>query len=405
MKTKLIYFCSEFPGISHTFIFREIEMLKDSGFEILTASVNFPHHTDKMSSREQALSAQTVYLKRTSAEEIARTLFLGFLKNPLMIFGMIRGAIVLVLMKGPKSFKKSIGYFIEAVLLVDMAQKRNVRHVHVHFANPAATVALIASRSRKIRYSLSIHGPDVFYDIEKNLLREKIDAAAFVRCISHYCRSQLCRLIPYKDWSKLVIIRCGVDPTVFSPRPVPENKTPQLLCVGRLTRNKGQHVLIEACARLKETATPFHLTFVGDGEDLESLRHQASMAGLEKEVTFAGALGQDALKAVYRTATVFILPSFAEGVPVVLMEAMAMEIPVISTCITGIPELVESGKDGILTTPADSETLFRKIKLLIEEPLLCSRLGKQARKKVMGDYDLAENCRSLVALFEEKLSL
>lgn len=294
---------------------------------------------------------------------------------------------------------------MEAVLLVDMARKQNVRHVHVHFANPAATVALIASRSGAFQYSISIHGPDVFYNIETTLLTEKIAAASFVRCISHYCKSQLCRLIPFADWSKLGIVRCGINPEVFRPRPVPNNKIPQLLCVGRLTRNKGQHILVDACARLKKAAIPFHLTFVGDGEDRESLQRQVSISGLEKEITFTGALGQDQVRAMYTTADIFILPSFAEGVPVVLMEAMAMEIPVISTRITGIPELIDSGKDGILVTPGNPEELFKKIKFLMEESLLRSRLGKQAREKVMADYDLAANCKALVNLFREKLAL
>ncbi len=403
MKPKLIYFCSEFPGISHTFIFREIEMLKKSGFEILTASVNLPHHLEKMSDREKTLADQTVYLKKTPSGEIARILFLCFLISPLKMFGMVRAAMALTLKKGPKSFKKAFGYLIEAVLLVNMAQEQKAGHVHAHFANPAATVALIASRSDKIQYSISIHGPDVFYDIETNLLKEKVAAATFIRCISHYCKSQLCRLIPYEDWSKIGIVRCGVDPAIFSPRPVPDNKIPQLLCVGRLTRNKGQHILIEACTRLKETATPFHLTFVGDGEDRESLQRQVSLSGLENEITFSGALGQDDVQATYKTADIFILPSFAEGVPVVLMEAMAMEIPVISTRITGIPELIDSGENGILVTPGDSDALFKKIKLLIEESLLRFRLGKQAREKVMAEYDLATNCQSLVNLFREKL--
>jgi colanic acid/amylovoran biosynthesis glycosyltransferase len=403
MKPKLIYFCSEFPGISHTFIFREIEMLIENGFEILTASVNLPHHLEKMSGREQTLSAQTVYLKKAPFSEIARAIFVGFFRSPLKMVAMAHGAVTLTLIKGPKSLKKALGYFIEAVLLVNAAQKQKVRHVHVHFANPAATVALIASRSGAFQYSLSIHGPDVFYNTETNLLTEKVVEATFVRCISHYCRSQLCRLIPFEDWPKLTIVRCGVDPGVFTPRPVPGNKIPQLLCVGRLTRNKGQHILIEACTRLKDSATPFHVTFVGDGEDRASLERQVSISGLEKEVTFTGAMGQDGVKAIYRTADLFILPSFAEGVPVVLMEAMAMEIPVISTCINGIPELIDSGDNGILVSPGDAEALFLKIKLLIEEPLLRARMGQQARRKVEEAYNLSTNCNQLVSLFEQVL--
>lgn len=400
---KLIYLCSELPGISHTFIQREIETLRQSGFEISTVSVNPPLHLHRMTPPEKQLAAETLYLKKTSGKKLKKVLLMTGMTSPLKMMRMARAAFSLAMLKGHKNIKTALGYFLEAVLLVDMALRRQTRHIHVHFANPAATVALIASYSGAIEYSLSVHGPDVFFDVGTNLLREKVTRAAFVRCISHYCKSQLCRLTRYNDWSKFSIVRCGINPDVFPPRPFPSNNPPNLLCVGRLTANKGQHILIEACALLKKDGVAFHLTFAGDGEDRNSLETQVKSLGLSENTSFTGAMGQDSVKELYASADIFILPSFAEGVPVVLMEAMAMEIPVISTCITGIPELIDSGDDGFLTVPGDSKALFEKIKLLIRQPELRIRLGRQARKKITADYHLENNCRTLSAVFRERL--
>lgn len=403
MAMKLIYLCSELPGISHTFVLREIETLRQSDFEISTVSVNPPRHLHRMTPPEKQLAAETLYLKKTSFKKLLQVLFTMGMTSPGKMMRMAQAALSFYMLKGQKNIKTNLGYFLEAVILVDMALRRKTRHIHVHFANPAATVALIASQSGAVEYSLSIHGPDVFYDVGANLLREKVSGAIFVRCISHYCRSQLCRLTRYHEWSKLSIVRCGIDLDVFSPRPFPSNSPPNLLCVGRLTANKGQHVLIEACALLKKNGVAFHLTFVGDGEDRDSLEDQVKSLDLSENITFTGAMGQDRVKELYASADIFILPSFAEGVPVVLMEAMAMEIPVISTCITGIPELIESGDDGILTVPGDSMALFEKTKLLLQQPQLRIRLGRQARKKIAADYHLENNCRALSAVFRERL--
>ena len=400
---KLIYFCSELPGISHTFILREIETLRKSGFVISAVSVNPPRHLEKMHGSEKALAAETVYLKQMPLRRIVFSLARLTVRMPVRIIRMAWAAVSLALLGSPRNLKLWLGYFVEALLLVQVALQRNTRHIHVHFANPAATIALIASKSGIVSYSLSVHGPDVFYNVDSNLLRQKLAAATFVRCISHYCKSQLCRLLPYRNWSKLHIARLGIDPEIYSASPAPKNHIPELLCVGRLTANKGQHILIEACARLKAALIPFHLTFAGGGEDRGSLKRLASDLGLAADTTFTGAVGRDRVKALYETTDIFVLPSFAEGLPVVLMEAMAMGIPVISTRITGIPELVDSEANGFLVPPGDVDVLFEKLKLLLKQPELCERFGKQARDTVTADYNLADNCRLLAEIFKAEL--
>ena len=226
----------------------------------------------------------------------------------------------------------------------DWAGKNRIKHLHVHFANPAATVALIATKFGELEYSLSVHGPDEFYDVRQNSLREKIEAAVFVRCIGYYCRSQLMRLSPMDQWGKFHIVRCGIFKDEFAKRATSDRPLRKLLCVGRLCPSKGQAVLIEAAQRLRAKRLDFHLTLLGGGEDLEAIRAMVERLNLGEYISVAGPVGHSRVKEELEACDLFVLPSFAEGIPVALMEAMASGIPVLSTDLMGIPELVEHGE-------------------------------------------------------------
>ena len=302
--------------------------------------------------------------------------------------------------KGPKSSIKAAGYLAEAIILLHHLRKHQIPHVHEHFANPSALVAMLCKKYGGVSYSVSVHGPDIFYQVDSALLADKVEEAAFVRCISHYCRSQIMRIIPFAQWQDAHIVRCGVNPEVFVPRPEPANDIPQLLCVGRLCPAKGQHILLEACRIMKEQGISFQMTFVGDGPDRKTLEELQAELKLTDCVHFTGALGQDKVRDAYRKADIFVLPSFAEGVPVVLMEAMAMEIPVLSTRITGIPELIEHGECGLLATPGDVHDLVLQLRCLLEDRSLGHRLGKSGRKKVAAMYNQHENNKGLAKLFD-----
>jgi glycosyltransferase involved in cell wall biosynthesis len=304
---------------------------------------------------------------------------------------------------------KTLAYLVEAAVLNRWARSRRITHVHVHFANPAATVAMIGAAAGVFSYSMSVHGPDVFYDVPGGLLPQKLSHALFVRCISHFCRSQCARCLPFDCWSRLEVVRCGVDPGAFSPAATAASGesagVPEILCVGRLVPAKGQHVLLQACSELQSRGVAFHLSFVGDGPDRGSLEHLAAELGLASAVTFAGVVGQGEIQAYYDRATVFCLPSFAEGVPVVLMEAMAKEIPVVSTRITGIPELVDDGVHGALITPSDSNGLADALaRILSLAPGVRREMGRAGRRRVCETYDLAANCRVLAGVFDRRLA-
>lgn len=398
----IVYLSSEYPAISHTFIFREVQALRKLGFAVKTASIRTPGNVSIMTPEEQADDAATFHIKDcgffawTSAHV---TLKLSALSAYTKMFG----SALSYWRKGPLTLFKAMAYFVEAGVLVHWMRKMGARHVHVHFANPAATVALIGAASGLIEFSLSVHGPDEFYNINQDLLPEKVKRAVFARCISFYCRSQLERVMEYRDWEKLHIVRCGIDTTKFAPRPDPKNEVVQLLCVGRLVPAKGQHVLLRACNTLKKQGVPFHLTLVGAGPDRESLETLAQSLGMANQVTFAGAVGQGEIHAYYDKADIFVLPSFAEGLPVVLMEAMGKGIPCVTTAITGIPELVRDGVNGVLVPASDSEELAARLQRLIEDPALRRDLGKAAREIIVAEYDVLRNCEGMAALFKKYL--
>jgi len=396
---KIAYLASEYPGISHTFIFREIAALRELGIKVITASIRRPAHLDKMTAPEKADAHATFYIKTSSIKHIV-TAHLSLLKQSPGRYLSMLGQAVSLSRQDPRSLFKGIAYFAEAGLLVKWMQDNHTDHVHVHFANPAATVAMIATVYGTMTFSMSVHGPDVFYNVDTGLLAEKVIRAKAVRCISHYCTSQLMRLVPHGLWSKFTIVRCGIDKEKFSPRPEPNNTVPEILCVGRLVPAKGQHVLLDACGILKERGINFTLTFVGDGEDRPTLESLSRTLGIADRVTFTGAIGQDEVPGYYDRADIFALASFAEGVPVVLMEAMAKEIPSVSTCITGIPELIEDGKNGVLTAPSDTKDLAHRLQQLINDPALRTTLGRKGRQQVLAHYDLNDNCARMADFFK-----
>jgi glycosyltransferase involved in cell wall biosynthesis len=400
-KKTIAYLCSEYPAISHTFIFREIESLRKAGMIVHTASIRRSSNLSVMTSSEQLEAEKTLMVLSQPLLLILSAHLHCMYKNPTGYLRMATGALKL-LIKGPKSPIKAFGYFAEAGILLQWMHQLDITHIHEHFANPTAIVAMLMKTYGGINYSLSVHGPDIFYTVDSALLSEKIREAAFVRCISHYCRSQIMRISEPSTWNKLHIVRCGVNPDLYTVRRDPRNAIANILCVGRLVPAKGQHILLEACRLLKQEGLSFHVTIIGEGPDSKSLEEFTTLYDLNDIVTFTGVLGQNTVRDYYDKADIFVLASFAEGVPVVLMEAMAKEISVISTRITGIPELIEHEHDGLLATPGDADDLAHQIRKLLVDSDLRSKYGQAGRKKVISLYNQHLNNHSMVNLFHEE---
>ena len=398
------YLVSQYPAASHTFILREVRRLRDLGIRIDVASINSPDRpAESLAEEEREEAATTYYVKADGVRGAVRAHWATLRARP----GAYAKGLLFALRLGGTDIRKlaySLFYFIEAVMIGHWLTGRGLGHLHVHFATPAATVGLIAGRIFGIGFSMSVHGPDEFYDAPGYRLAEKIQGAAFICCIGYYCRSQLMKLSPPAHWSKLEIAPLGVDPSAFGPRPFREHPSPfQILCVGRLVPAKGQHILVDAVAALVRAGHDVRLRLVGGGPDRASLEAQVRRLGLGERVVFEGVVNQDRIRAIYAEADCFALASFAEGIPVVLMEAMAMEIPCVTTFITGHPELIRDGVDGVLIAPSDESALAAAIAGLIADPERRRRLGEAGRRRVIEKYDLETNTRRLAGILRRRL--
>lgn len=302
-------------------------------------------------------------------------------------------------------------YFVEAVMLWLECRRRGIRHIHVHFANVAAAVALLATElgsavdgPDKWSWSFSMHGPTELFNVGQYNLAEKIARARFVVCISDFTRSQLMSLCDPELWHKLHVIHVGIPLEQFTNAPGESRPTDcEILLIGRQVPEKGQAVLLEAVASLAERGHHVNTTLVGDGVTRANLEHLSKRLGISARTSFPGAVGQDDIWAFYSRASVFCLPSFAEGVPCVLMEAMAMELPVVSTRITGIPELVDDGHTGLLVAPGRADLLADALELLVTDPELCRRMGAAAREKVVCEFNTESSANQLYELFKAEL--
>jgi colanic acid/amylovoran biosynthesis glycosyltransferase len=318
----------------------------------------------------------------------------------------LRGIAYAVALAGAnlRAVASNVFYFTEAVVAGRHLQSAGVTHVHSHFSS---TVALLLSRVFPIQFSATIHGPAEFDDAAGFYLPEKIARAQFVRAISTYGASQLMRVSDPAHWPKIEVVRLGVDTGIFTPGLVPIDNPPvNLLCVGGLAAAKGHAILIAAIDRLvKEGRTQVQLRLVGDGPMRASLEKMIVERDLTSHVTLEGACDQNQVLDLYRQASLFVLPSFAEGVPVVLMEAMAMEIPCIATWITGVPELIRHGIDGWLIPPGNEEELTASIAQLIDDAELRQRLGRAGRARIKEQYELGRNVECLAEVYRRRLGV
>ncbi|OUD14697.1 colanic acid biosynthesis glycosyltransferase WcaL [Thioflexithrix psekupsensis] len=400
---RLAYLVSRYPSISHTFILREVQFLRAQGFEIQVISVNAPDRSAaQLTADEQDEMAQTLYIKPAGLRGALAAHWHTLRTRPRHYFrGLWCG-----LRTGKTDLKRiayGFFYFVEAVMLGYWMQQRQLTHVHVHFANAAATVALIAARIFPVNYSITVHGPDEFYNTHEFLLTEKIKNATFICCISQFARSQLMAVSSPDHWDKFEISPLGVHSAHFIPfNPREKNAVFTALCVGRLVPVKGQAILIQAVSHLHQMGESIRLYIVGDGPDKDDLKQLVAAQQLTESVFFTGAVNQDKILDYYRQADVFVLASFAEGVPVVLMEAMSMAIPCVTTHITGIPELIGAGQ-GLLVAPSDSVALANAIKFLMHNPELAQNMGIAAREKVKQHYELATNTAYLGEIFTRRL--
>jgi len=291
-------------------------------------------------------------------------------------------------------------YLAEACRLLLLLKQHQSMHVHAHFGTNSAEVVMLAHCLGGPPYSFTVHGPEEFDKPQAIKLAEKIRQSAFVVAISAFGRSQLLRLVEYKHWSKIKVVHCGLEPDFYQGVDHSYPLAPRLVCVGRLCEQKGQLLLVEAARALSAKGINFEIVLAGDGEmrpDIEALIREY---GLEKKFSITGWISSDEVRAQMLAARALVLPSFAEGLPVVIMEAMVLKRPVLTTYIAGIPELVENGVNGFLVEAGSADALAKAIEtMLLMSPDALKAMGETAFLKVTRRHDIDTEAAKLLALF------
>ncbi|NHC13445.1 glycosyltransferase family 4 protein [Motilibacter deserti] len=395
------YLVSQYPALSHAFIEREIRSLRALGTAVETFSVRpaLEHQLLTATDREEA--ARTTVLLRVP--RLARGALSVLARSPRAAAVGLIAALRLPGGTSPRALLLRVAYFAEACALLGELQSRSITHVHVHFANNAASVAHLAVRMGNCAgglysWSLTIHRPEAhglgLEDDEARtaaaLLRRQLTNVSRVVCISEGCRDQVVAGVGPDIAGRASVVHMGIDTGAYTPaQSCPESGTDgttRVLFVGRLVPAKAPHDLLTAFAAARDRL-PMRLVLVGEGQLLESLQRQAEQLGLADAVQFAGPVGQDELPGHYRRADVFCLPSYTEGVPVVLMEAMASGVPVLTTTAGAITELVRAEHNGLVVEPGDVDGIANGLRRLALDRELRDRLGQAGRATVVAEFE------------------
>jgi colanic acid/amylovoran biosynthesis glycosyltransferase len=296
--------------------------------------------------------------------------------------------------------------YLQSATLTLLARARGVHHLHAHFGTDATTVAMLAARLSRSSYSFTAHAKDIYHEyVDLALLKEKILGARFVITVSDYNRRFLADLAGGELAGKIVRLYNGIDLDRFAPSQSIRGEDDLVLAVGRLVEKKGFGQLVEACRLLRDWERPVRCLIVGEGDQRASLAQQITTLGLQDRVILAGAQPQERLLEILQRATVLVLPSVVattgdrDGLPTVLLEALAVGLPAISTRLAGIPEIIEHGKTGLLVPPGDPFCLARAIEKVLENRELRRTFGREGRVKAAESFDIRRNVTVLRDLF------
>lgn len=363
---KLAYLTTKYPSVSHTFIRRELREIERRGHSVLRLAIRQSDSAlvDPLDKEE---ADKTIHCLSKSVWHHLWAVILVATKRPIRFLDAIRVTIRMGHLSD-RGVMKHIAYLIEACTFLGILENHKIQHVHVHFGTNAATVARLIKRFGGPGYSFTVHGPTEFDSAIGFDLQGKIADATFVLAITDYCSAQLRRWSVPSDWKKIHVMHCTVGDDFFDAFEPLDPASRTFTCVGRLTPQKGQLTLIDAFVQLITAGYDAHLVFVGDGELRTAIEQKISSAGLEERITITGYVSEFEVRRHITASRIMVLPSFAEGLPMVIMEAFAVGRPVISTYIAGIPELVLPEQNGWLVPAGNTEKLATALIEALETP-------------------------------------
>ena len=386
---KVGYLLNTYPMITTTFIRREMQALEAQDVEVVRYGIR-PWDGDLVDEADRSERARVRYLLKGRTSALIGDFLKECVANPL---GMARAAgtwLRLMRNAGGQVVRHS-AYLLEAVSLKRWCADDGIVHLHTHFSTNAAAVALLAKRLGGATYSFTAHGPDEFEDWRASSLAEKIGGARFVAAISDFCRVQLARASGMSAWNKLHVVRCGVRLKDYDVASAPFEGNDVFVCVGRLCLHKAQTLIVEAVSEVARTHPRVKVVLIGDGESRGDVEAEIAKRGMQNHVVLAGWQDNVSDREAMRQARAVLLPSFAEGLPIVLMEALALGRPVITTYIAGIPELVDRECGWIIPAGSVPDIVQAMTAALEATPSQLTEMGKVGRGRVETSYDAFKN--------------
>ncbi len=395
-KFSLVYIIGTYPGLTTTFIDREIRALQQQGVNVRVIAIRKPHTI--LSSDQEELQRKTNYLIPIAWIKFIVSHLRFVIQKPSIYFGTL-----FELIRNPhpdlSTRLKTVLHFIEGVYAAQLIAEYHCDHLHAHFVDRASTVAFVAGRLLNLPYSVTAHANDIY--INPILLPLKLSQASFVATCTDYNRQHLQKIVPLNV--KLHRLYHGLDLETYQPNPDQSTHLiPTITAVGQLKEKKGFQYLLKACQILKSKDYIFNCQIIGEGSLREELEQQIHELSLENFVVLRGALPHESVIEEYQHSTMFVLPCMTgsdgdrDGIPNVILEAMAMQLPVISTQHSGIPEVIKSGVNGLLVPPADEQALAHAIARLIDDPFLRTQFGQFGRRTVTERFNSMQNAGRLL---------
>ncbi len=404
----IAYIGPQIGALSTTFVYRDIAGLRQKGVTVSVYSVHHPKQ-EVVSEEARKYIDETCYLYEQSIGRRIGACLKQFVQHPKSFLHTFTTALRDAFCAEVPTFSqrpKCVLHFLTACLLAQDMQKRGVQHIHCNFAHLPTTIAMYAAQLSDISFSFLCHAHDIF--INAVAMKEKVDRAAFGMCSTEF-NVRFLRDQKHCDPAKLHVMRTGLDLSEFPFRPEKNSdSTPyQILAVARLVEKKGLLILIDALKELHKQGKVFHCTLIGDGPQADDLRKQVDLYDLGNEITLAGAQPQEVVRKHLQEADVFVLPCIEaknkdlDGLPIVFLEAMATGVPVITTPVSGNPELVQHEETGLLVPPNDTHALALAIETLMHDPKAARRYAQAARTRIETEFTLSVNIERLFQHIQE----
>lgn len=396
------YLINHYPKVSHSFIRREILALERQGWHVKRFALR-GWQDPAVDPQDQAEIVKTMYALAGGLLPLLWATCMQLLRSPARFFRALQQAFVMG-WRADRPLPYHLVYLMEAAWVAQRCERQGVRHLHAHFGTNSAEIAALVHALTGVPFSFTVHGPEEFDKPQFLGMANKIQASAFTVAISSFGRSQLYRWIPHQQWSKIKVVHCGLDPAFHAVPLLPVPDVPRLVCVGRLCEQKGQLLLVHAVAALRQRGIDVQLVLAGDGEMRPDIQAELKRLQLESCVRITGWVSGDQVREELQAARAMVLPSFAEGLPVVIMEAMALERPVLSTLVAGIPELVQDGRTGWLFPAGDVNALAEAMAECLATPVSrLQEMGQAARQRVLDRHDADAEAGKLGRLMQASL--